>query len=322
MVVLGAIAALLLAACQFQLGGPNNTFGNDPTRLGTQPGVWAAINGPFSDHADGDPYATECAARAASATTCDASGTNPSYTSSGYSWAVDVPAADVGTPVTVAIYDPSFGPNSTMGESYSDSLTTGFATSYRLFETTGNANNISEDPSLGFDALGTCTGGTPGSHVFAPGTTSQNAWYALCTFTPAQAGIYPLQVRSSGIPGVTDSGGGINLFSVRATTSAPTQPEVYALNQLSFEASGSSGTARFYLANVGQQWAGHTMVVDLFDPGDGSGGSSNFVLQLLAPPGGVPSVVPTGGTPLGCSYSNPTVSIGARPPTSRPPVPS
>ncbi|MGZ4718135.1 MAG: pilus assembly protein TadG-related protein, partial [Acidimicrobiales bacterium] len=34
------------------LGSPSNVFGNDPTRSGTQPNLWAAINGPYSNHAD------------------------------------------------------------------------------------------------------------------------------------------------------------------------------------------------------------------------------------------------------------------------------
>ena len=41
-------------------------------------------------------------------------------------------------------------------------------------------------------------------------------------------------------------------------------------------------TARFYLASIGQQYAGHTLVVDLFDPGDGTAGASPFTMQFLA----------------------------------------
>ena len=101
------------------LGSPTNTFGNDPARGGTQPNLWGAINGPYSNHEDGDPYATECSGEnGGTATSCgsvDARGAavtnpNPAYNPDGYLWAVDIPAADAGSTVTVSIYDAPFGP--------------------------------------------------------------------------------------------------------------------------------------------------------------------------------------------------------------------
>ena len=51
------------------LGSPSNVFGNDPTRAGAQPNLWAAIQGPYTLHANGDAYATKCAGSATSSTT-------------------------------------------------------------------------------------------------------------------------------------------------------------------------------------------------------------------------------------------------------------
>jgi hypothetical protein len=300
-------AALVLVGCQLELGPPGNTFGADPTSPDPQPAMWASINGPYSRHQDGDPYATKCATDTVTPATCDSGpGSNTSYDPNGYLWAIDVPGADVGHLVTVSIYDPAFDPGGTTDESYAGA-NVGFATSYQLFETTGDPANISTAPSNGMNAVGHCTGGTPGYQVFAPGTSSQNAWYALCTFVPDKAGIYPLQVKTSAIPGVTDAGSGINNFSIRATATGGLNPHPYALFSESLFTTDANG--QIYLALVPPQYAGHTMVIDLYDPGDAAGTAAE-TMQFLAPPSGSPSVVPSGGTAVACDYSPPTVSQG------------
>src|SRR4051812_3685160 len=209
--VIGAVVAagLVLAACVPSLGGPDDRFGNDPTRGGTQPGMWAAINGPFARRADGDPYATKCAVGPSAATACDASGLNPDYDPAGHLWSIDVPKQAIGIPVTVAVYDPADGPNSTLGEPTAQFAP--FATSFGLFDTSGSNQAIDLDPANLMPA--SSCGSGPGYRVFAAGSTeSANAWYTLCTFTPTRPGVYPLQVKSSAIPGVADSGDGWQNF--------------------------------------------------------------------------------------------------------------
>ena len=321
-----AVAALVLLAGCLPLGTATATLGNDPTRAGAQPGFWAAISGPFTTHADGDPYSTECAGAATNATTCGSGGVNGGYQSSGYEYWVNVPAGDVGSSVTVQVYDPAFGAGDAAGDSFGTTPTNaGFATSYQLFDTTGNPENLSTNPSLGMNSvadgpaggnqgLGLCTNSTPGYHVFGAGTASQGAWYALCTFTPTQGGLYPLVVRTSGIPGVTASGGGSNDFSLEATTTGTVPPSVSAVNDLSVNlASPSSGSPWFHLVAVGANWAGHLMVVDVFDPGDAASG--DVTLQVLAPPSGG-AEVPTRGSPVACSYSDPTATMGGTTPNT------
>ena len=297
------------------LGSPNNVFGNDPTSGGTQPNVWAAINGPYSRHEDGDAYSAKCLVGPTSATTCDGSGANPTYRTTGFLWAVDVPAGAVGNPITVSIYDPSFGPNSTLNEGTSGT-STGFATSYQLFNTTGSALTIDTTAANGMDTLGRCSGGTPGYKVFPAGSSlGQNAWWSLCTFTPTVAGIYPIQVKTSAIPGVTDSGGGYNAYSLRAVGTGATQPQLYALNDLSIWTATAGSIARFYMANIGSQYAGHILQVDLFDPGDGSSG--NYFMTFHPPPSGL-GVIPTATATTACTYSPPSLTIGGTPTLSSP----
>ncbi len=159
------------------------------------------------------------------------------------------------------------------------------------------------------NTLGLCTAG-PGYQVFSAGSGAgyyTTAWYNLCTFTvPAGGGIYPLQVKTSAIPSVSpDTGGGWNVYSVRATRtpSASTQPQVYAIDKMSIWTPQPGSVSKFYLANIGQQYAGHTLQIDLYDPGDGTAGSSPFTMQFLAPPSGSPSIVPTSGTATACTYN-------------------
>ena len=320
-----AVGALILTSCSF-FGGASNVWGNDlpdgclslTSTTGPcagnpqQPGVWGAISGPFTRHQDGDPYSTMCSTDTTTVSTCDpnwptggapytvASGVqNASYHPGGYSWAIDVHQA--GVPVTVQIFDPAAGSTGAPLDESVDAGAGAFNTSYELFSTTGNASDVEETPALSMD--GKCTTG-PGYQDFANGTGaaySTDAWFSLCTFTPTQAGIYPLEVKTSDIPGVPDAGGGWNAYSVRAVATGPTQPSVYPLTDLSMWMDPPGTVTRFYLADVGAQDAGKTLLLDAFDPGDGAGPDA-FTLQVLAPPSGL-GTVPSGGIAMGCNYN-------------------
>jgi hypothetical protein len=321
-----AVAALVLTSCNF-LGNPSNVWGNDlpdgctslTSTTGpcagnpTQPGVWGAISGPFTRHQDGDPYATMCSGDTTTRSTCDpnwptggapyttATGVqNTTYHPGGYSWAIDV--QQVGVPITVQIFDPAAGSTGAPMDEQVDATAGAFNTSYELFSTTANANDVEETPALSMN--GQCTTG-PGYQDFANGTGaaySSDAWYTLCTFTPTQTGIYPLEVKTSDIPGVQDAGGGWNAYSVRAVADGPgAQPSVYPLTDVSMWIDASRTSSQFYLADVVTQDAGKTLLFDAYDPGDGTGPDA-FTLQVLEPPSGL-TTVPSGGTAVGCNYN-------------------
>jgi hypothetical protein len=323
-------ATLLLASCQLGLGGPNNEFGNDLPdgclsltstvapcpNPNIQPGVWAAIQGPFSRHRDGDPFATMCSGDNVTRSTCDpnwptggapnpaaTSVQNTRYHAGGYSWAVDVPQADVGAEITVEIYDPADGGTGAPLNELLDANGGTFTTSYELFAPSGSPI-VKETPDLSM--AGHCDAGD-GQHTFASGTSTgapyyTEQWYTLCRFVPTQAGIYPLQVKTSDIPGVLDAGTGWNAYSVKAVTSVPsTEPGVYALSNLSMSIDTPGTANQLYLANVGAQDAGKTMHVEMYDPGDGVGPNA-FTLQVLAPPSGL-GRIPFGGSTVPCNYN-------------------
>jgi hypothetical protein len=300
--VAGVGLAVLVGCGPLRMGGPNNVLGNDPVAGGVQPGYWAAINGPFSNHADGDPYNTRCARNAASATTCDLSGVNGTYDPKGERFGIDVRSENLNAPVSVALYDPAMGPNPALDEGQTSGP---FSTSFELFAPSDPPGSNRTDPALSMASLGSCTDATTGSHVFAPGVSGPyaNLWFTLCTFTPTAPGTYVLQVKSSAIPGVVDQGGGWNAFSIRATATSGSQPPVYPLITSSIWMPQPGSSPQIYLGNFDQTSAGRTLMVDLFDPGDGNAGSTPFTVQVLAPPSGAPALVPTGGTPVSCAFN-------------------
>ena len=93
--------------------------------------------------------------------------------------------------------------------------------------------------------------------------TYKDQWATLCavTITDNLGGIFPLQVKSSNIPGVTDAGEGTNQFSIKASiASGVGQTRVYALSTMSVftnprgtDCSGNPSTSAessFYLAEI------------------------------------------------------------------------
>lgn len=169
-------------------------------------------------------------------------------------------------------------------------------------------DNDGEDLTVNYDTpLAGCT------RYVGPGAeaaTYKNKWQTFCTITPTMTGIYPVRVKSSAIPGYTDTGSGYNQYSMKLVNATTTR--LYALNDLSIWTNTPASDARFYLAEIGPEHAGKRLQLDLYDPGDGDSGQ--YTMQVLAPPSGSPAVVPTSGTVIpsagwadSCRY-NPTAS--------------
>ena len=158
----------------------------------------------------------------------------------------------------------------------------------QLFENDG------EDLSVDYGTpIPACT------RYIAPGAdaaTYKNKWVTTCRFTPTMTGIYPVRVQSSGIVGpggvaIPDTGDGSNGYALRLTNATTTS--LYGLGALSINAN-TPGDTRFYLTDIRSQDAGKTLQIDIFDPGDGNAGDSS--IQILGPPSGAPSLVPTTGS--------------------------
>lgn len=273
------------------LGSPNNSFGNDPvTPQSPYPNLWAAINGPFENMDQGDPFAASCT----HGTTGCATITNPSYRDTGYNYAVDCSGCTAGATLTVEVYDAGFYSRANASTETGDTLpgsgspSTGPRTLFELFRSDNTPLDNSDNPSLG----GQCGTGFSGTSIAANESTNyyKNTWRTLCTVSVTTPGVFPLNVRTSDIPGFTDSGRGTNQYSLKARTAFGPQPRVYALGDMSMF-NNVGGTASFYLAEVDQVHSGKTFQISLYDPGESSGNAYMSVVN------------PAGITP-GCTYRN------------------
>ena len=136
----GLIVAVLVACKPLPLGGASNQLGNDVEACpqfqpaigcGPQPMVWSAIQAPYERFDNGDPYTTKCArnvtASPLNASTCSGSGFNQLYDPTGYEFAIDVPASDVGSAMTFEVWDAGSYPRTVSGASAVVSMTAGSA---------------------------------------------------------------------------------------------------------------------------------------------------------------------------------------------------
>lgn len=296
------------------LGSPANVFGNildGSNQCGTGStcsGIWGSINGPFTGHNQGDPYTTRCANTQGNFEPACSSTTNSDY-KPGYVYAVDVPPSLVGQLITVDVFDAIASNSSVTGEGIGNSQP--FRTQFQLYKSDGSDLTVSTDSSLAMTSTD-CSGGGAGGFIAKSDSSSDqstylNKWAVLCTFRPTLSGIYPLYVKSSQITGFpTDQGSGSNSFAIRATKSGGgTQASVYAINDMSIyspTANSPGNISRFYLASINDEYAGKTMIIDLFDPGDGSSGT--FTMQFRAPPSGLGTIPNDAGAILPCQYNS------------------
>ena len=274
------------------LGSPDNRLGNDPLASPAYTAyLWASISGPYTDLNNGDPYSTKCGA-GGSGSGC--AQTNPQYRTTGYKYAIDVPASAVGRNLTVSLYDAG---NYTRPD-YADVETADNGdvnTSFELFGINPAPLDISQDYATTLSLNGKCLSSTPGKIALLDdqdSATYKNKWADLCTINVTKAGTYHLQVKSSSLTtaagaAIADSGNGWNQFSLKATVSgSPTvTPSLYGVGDLSLfnNLPGLSGniTATFYFAEIEQVYAGKTLSVLLYDPGDGASG--NYFVNVFRP---------------------------------------
>lgn len=248
----GAYAANLSGAQSLSSQGLSNC--NDWTM-----NFWAAINGPRTAKEHGDPYAVECM-------TSSCSTANDDYRPSGYYYGIEVPANK--TQIQVKIFDAGLYPR-TNGQTETgdlqnlkDSNNGSFNTTYRVLapddtplDPTDNSNLICSE--------------THGTNQSSPNT--KNLWRTVCTIPNPTAGIYVLNVRTSG------SGGGNNSYSIGVSSSGGNASEharVYAINDMSIYTNSISGTATVYLAEVEEIHAGKTLLLGFYDPGENLSGNA------------------------------------------------
>jgi hypothetical protein len=303
------------------MGSPRNVFGTGTLLASPNTeNFWAAINGWCAGRENGDlRQAGKDRTYVGGQWTCGSSlPSNPDYSSDGYLYAVDFASAP-GQPVTIELYDPAFSNSAGLDLALKGTPT--FSTRYTVYDQTPTP----------FDPPTTVLATTSYS-----GNTGKGAWVSLYTFTAPKAGRYFLKVQID--PTDTTASYGSNGFGLRARVGStfsvcstistdagysPSCPQVHGLEDMSIYASipSSAGPASFYLAQVDPVYAGKTMQIDLFDPGEGA-----TKMEILNPNGTAVSfdwTTPCGtingvavAAPSGATCSSTTHTAGANGVTS------
>jgi hypothetical protein len=306
------------------LGSPISKYGNDPTVSGTQPNFWASIGAPYYTKRGGDPYAAKCAENPP---TNPCTTPNTDYRLNGYFYGIEVPAGNAGRTLTVQLYDAGNYNNGNLCRPKVNAFDTtpcspmdptdrydlpgtnlpGATTSFQLLDQDQSPLNNENNPPLPFGSAvgpnytGAVNSWPSGNYVcwlvLAPdalAATYKDQWQTLCsvTITDNLGGIFPLQVKSSNIPGVTDAGEGTNQFAIKASiASGVGQTRVYALSTMSVftnprgtDCAGNPSTSAessFYLAEIPVNNRGKRLTISMFDPGDGPEGT--YTLDFVGP---------------------------------------
>ncbi|HLU31105.1 MAG TPA: pilus assembly protein TadG-related protein [Acidimicrobiia bacterium] len=261
-----------------KLGSPINQFGNscDPGTGGSScgPGFWANIHGKLTDRAMGDAFSPACVG----------SNDNPGCTGNvfhrddGYLYGID-PAGQ--SSFTIEFLDIAFH-NVSNGNPTSDHIRTGD----RGCEDWGNDDaqcgptmiislygpdpdplNVSNNPHI-------CTVEVP-PRPQVPEEDPYN-WEILDSCmqnVSAVPGTYVLQIRIKD-EGSAQDRSGLNRYAVRSSPDT----KLFALRDMSIY-NNAEVTTEFHLAEVEDYYAGKTLVVELFDPGEGAQG----YLQMIDP---------------------------------------
>lgn len=259
------------------LGSPENQFGGvegeseDPGD--EAPGLWGNIHGYGTDNYKGDAYTPKCRGD----DNCS-SDQNPDHRTSGYRYAIDVPKGGV-EGLDVQIYDPTFEDRGS-----DESVETGdrqyksgdSTTNWTLKKSAGAILDVDNYvPMTSAD----CSGG-PGSWSFTSGPHAEapiNEWSSICKIGgDVDEGRYILQVQTD------DEGSTANRYAVRVKSDGSEQAQVSAYgdmsmyNNIAAGSGGSSAISEFYLAKIAPEHKGKTLELNLYDPGEVSGGDGTM----------------------------------------------
>jgi Flp pilus assembly protein TadG len=251
-------------------------------------GMWAAVITKGGNRENGDQFSPQNDNSSISGHTS----TNPDYSPLGYDYTVLIN----GGGGQVKIFDATFcetGPNGSggdmgAGDHWIGGSPNGVTTLYTLWNENNTPYDTTDDTlvatsgttfanQIQADYSGTM--GTPAHSGLTDCSTDpyHNAWYTLATGLPA--GRYRVNVNTSSSN--NNNTNAENMFSLWVTSTGA-NPQVYGEGKMAAYTNLVSGNQLFYLAQIGQENAGKTMEITLFDPGDVSG---NAYLRIKSPDG-------------------------------------
>jgi hypothetical protein len=257
--------------CRWQAGltsvdvSPPNPI--DPAR---SPGFWAQIHGPGADQQSGDAYSTRCTTTTNCGSPNNSLYINPSDPNQGYWYVIKAPPG--GGQVVLRVFDAQLTPGP-LSAGTGDSSITGtasFTTTFRVYHQTNALDFTSRTPVGAASAnqtAGSCNWAIEGEASF------RLAWTDLCTVTMNANDVYLVNVRTA--TNASTNSAGRNGYALEAClvsscTTGP-QPAIHAFERMVLYNNIDSGDATFYIAEVAPQYAGKTLVLEMFDPGESSG---------------------------------------------------
>lgn len=281
-----------------KLGSPEDQFGNECDQDAADPGVdcgddfWANIHGPWTESRMGDAYAPRCqsgnSGDGADDFPCD---DNELYRDGeGYLYGVEI---EEGEEFTLEFIDLAF--HNTSGDprvETSDQHRTGD----RGCEDWGPSDEPDCGPTMVVnlyrpdptpidldDAVQVCH-----AEVAPEAQVDEDAAYVWETpdgqscWTQDDPGIWVVQVTHLDEGEVVDRSG-LNRYSLRVTPDG----QLFGLRDFSIYNNASEGTTDFYLAEVPDFYAGKTLVIEMFDPGEFTPDDPDDIgiLQVMAPDG-------------------------------------
>ncbi len=265
---------------------------------------WGAMFTPGGWRENGDRYGPSFIGNGTGA---PSGNPNPDYTGKGYDYLVEVGASG-----EVQLFDPEFcatgdnGHGGSFGAGDHWTSPTGdpfdggpVSITYRLYDTKGTTANPDDDGNPiafkrydpGNSTLGDFSGafGTPSNQGTknakdCANDAAHNKWVSLAS--GLGAGTYRLNVNTS----VDENGnndasnfdtGAENMFSVYV--GGGTVPRVYGAGKMAAYTNLDTGSQQFYFMQIGKQYAGKTIEILLFDPGECSEGDAS--VGFLSPDG-------------------------------------
>ena len=264
-------------------------------------GFWGSVQTLDGNQSNGDAFSP-----ANNSTNCPSScGANAEYDKNGYAYNVDFTAAGG----SIYIFDPAFcamgssvGPPSLplgTGDHWLNNTSPSSIVANAPVSTYYSVYNTNNTPWETDDTLvassGTLfenqkqsdqtNGGVTGSGITdCSASTTHDKWWLVGSGNGATAsglgvGTYRVQISTTNplnaaINATTDAE---NMFSIMATGGG--SADVHGAGRMAAYNNLALGTQKFYLAQVDQTAAGKTLEIDLFDPGDVSGGAWLRVLD-------------------------------------------
>lgn len=257
--------------------------GTNPIASTRSPGFWALVEGPGTVAPNGDAYSVRCYITA----NCT-SGDNLMYRPSsdqnrGYWYSIKIPTGLSGA-IVVSVFDGSNNPSGSLSTLAGDASSNvsnaavngAFETEYTMYKQ-NNALDFSVRSRVGSSPGDT----TEGSCHWKLGSESgfRGQWNTLCTLNGVSSGeTYLLNVRTNGT-----TGSGLNGYAVQACAQGncdtALQPALAAISEMAIFNNVTEGESTFYLAEVGQQYNGRVLVVNLYDAGDVNGDADLYVMK-------------------------------------------